>query len=436
MDISTQEALETMGLSQEEGEGTGPQPAPRPRRKVNLVKNRSMSASRSSSISREDRKRKVSINEELDMPGNGKTLVLEDDTDIKELSSLIMEMNANFLTFQAEVKSDLSNIVSKVTIIETKINQVEAQVAVTVPPIGINDEVREIKEELHDVTKKIDLLTKHAESAPTKHQEKSYTTSGIRKLNLQPFLQKRKIAYFKALKNSEHNAIYQTWQTQEQKFTPARFLPKVVENELEEEYDARKKLKQAEYDCFMNILSMRAKRAQKEVEDTEAEVAQLIADADIPPEEKDAIKVEWVDAVLVEEEKSAKIWNKKKEGILGLPEREEKRKVTTTINDKLYSTYAEVTKKNTGDDNYNHYEEGRDAHSTHPSYARYDSSDHTRHNYGTSNHASENSWQVYRHNKRNRYNGNHQTQNRENQGAQRQQSKNFHGRNKIAPQRR
>ena len=263
------------------------------------------------------------------------TFSLEDDADIKELSKQMTKIINSMSTFRTTVVKELKNITLKV-------DKIEAELLAKAPPTNIEGDLKALKEEVFKIGDNISKII--TPSSTQSHQPATLiqpnAAAPTNTLDLQDKLTQRKHLYYKYIKNTEHQAIYVGWAEQEFPFVPARFLPKYINNEPQEEYLARKQQKAGELSCFLQILTCRANSAKEQMDKVDGEVAQLISDAAMDDEEKNNQRDEWLAVVQMEEEKSNNIWLPKKEGIMGLSTRQDNSEKVVIVNDRSYAAVA------------------------------------------------------------------------------------------------
>lgn len=276
------------------------------------------------------------------------SIIIEDDSNMNELLRQFKIMSSSMATFR-------NSVIREIKAIGTRVGNIEAKILVMAPPTNLEGDLQLIKDEISKLADKVTSTTKSpasnedTENSPMEETSSPAGSSADNQVTWKNQLNKRKLAYYKYLKNTEHHAIYVGWQNQEPRFIPVRFLPTFINNEPLAEYEARRKQSEAELACFMEILSVRAASAKEELEKIDSEVLQRIHDAEISEAEKNNLIKKWQDEVKIEEGKSTELWSPKKEGIMGTVDRQTNNNKVIIVDQKLYSAVtSNGPKNNTG----------------------------------------------------------------------------------------
>ena len=142
-------------------------------------------------------------------------------------------------------------------------------------------------------------------------------------LEVERLIKQRKMKYYNFYSYSECHAIYLSWEQQTPPFVMSKYLPVLIENEPEEEYNARKRKGENNRLCDMELLGLRAQRAKAALDTIDDEVVQTIHGFDGPEDVKEYLLQEWQKLVKCEEDKSKKMWEKTAKNLLETPQREQ-----------------------------------------------------------------------------------------------------------------
>lgn len=339
-DISTQEALETMGDEGISEEISTSQKQPNNKRPL--------SNSPSSVLSQTPvKKTRGGKSDEFFSSGS---LIIEDDDNMKDLVKQVKLMSSSMRIMK-------NTLMKEIKALSTRVENIESGLLVISPPIHLEEDIRTIKQDVSNMSNKLDnFIANPPPDTPAPPMDVENTppndsTGGADKVSWKNQLNKRKLMFYKYIKNCEHHAIYVDWQNQQPPFTPARFLPSFINNEPQAEYDARKKQSDAELACFMEILSCRASSAKEEMDKIDGEVMQRIHDANVSEAEKTSLIEAWTADIKKEEERSKDLWKPKKEGIMGTVERQANRNIIINVGQKVYvSTPTPNTTSNSRSD--------------------------------------------------------------------------------------
>ena len=233
------------------------------------------------------------------------------------------------------VKKELPAIKTSVEELKSELSEVKAKIAAVAPPVNIENNLSEL-------SNKVDLLSGRLNTASNLgiQQENKMKLADVID-DVERKIKQRKMKFYDFHSYSERHAIYSSWEQLETPFVMAKYLPVLIENEPEEEYNARRRKAENNRICDMELYALRAQRAKKTTDAIDAEVAENIQSLDVSDDTKKSLHEEWVNLVKCEEDKSRKMWEKTAKNLLETPLRE---RDTNKVVEKEGKTYAAAVK--------------------------------------------------------------------------------------------
>ena len=304
MSVSTQQTLENMGNSEDEDSDyidivvpTSQKPR---RRTIKRTVNRfSLSQPEPSS-----RKRKCKSPEPEPDDDN--------PIDLHKLMKLLTKMSKEVHEMKVVVNKELPAIKSSIATVTTELEGIKAKIATVAPPINLENNLSKLTEKVEQVSQKVAQGTAPADLS--KQLEDIF--------EVQLKLKQRRTKYFDYHSYSERLAIYSSWEQLDPPFIQSKYLPGLIENEPQEEYEARKRKAENNRICDLELLSLRSQRAKTALDSIDQEVATAIRDHDVQEDVKLKLTQHWLKLVQAEEVKSRKIWEKTAKNLLEAPKRE------------------------------------------------------------------------------------------------------------------
>ena len=132
--------------------------------------------------------------------------------------------------------------------------------------------------------------------------------------NWRNILTKRKIEYWKYLRNSKHANIYNQWLEGDPITIPKKFQPKPVRGESEFQKELKVKLATDQMKCEIELLKVHAKNYKQQFDSIDQQIAHKIEEKF--PSNQEAVTIlvsKWQSLCKTEEELSEDIWKKKED---------------------------------------------------------------------------------------------------------------------------
>ena len=258
----------------------------------------------------------------------------ETSLDQKALLKVLNSLQRDVRVMRDLVKKELPVIKTSIEELKTELHDVRNRVVAVAPPINIENTLSEL-------STKVDGLTTVVNNVSSINIQRENGVKLKDVVEVDKFLKQRKIKYYDFYSYSERHAIYMSWEQLQPPFVMSKYLPVLIENEPEDEYNARKRKAENNRICDLELLALRAQRSKNSIDVIDAEVAQTIQAADATEEAKNAYIKEWEKLVNEEEEKSRKIWEKTAKNLLDLPKRQQE---SNKVIEKEGKTYAAAAK--------------------------------------------------------------------------------------------
>ena len=241
---------------------------------------------------------------------------LDDPIEQKALMKVLNSLQKDVRAMKELVKKELPAMKTSMEEIKTELNNVKARVVAVAPPVNIETNLNELTAKVVELSNKVNDASRISST-----QEKRVKLGDI--LEVDRLIKQRKMKFHDFHSYSERHAIYLSWEQQTPPFVMAKYLPVFIENEPEEEYNARKRKGENNRLCDMELLGLRAQRAKAALDSVDAEVAQTIQEFDGPDDIKENLLSDWKKMTKDEEEKSKKIWEKTAKNLVETPQREQ-----------------------------------------------------------------------------------------------------------------
>ena len=268
--------------------------------------------------------------------------LLEPKTFMKVLNTLQRDMKA----MRDFVKKELPAINKSMEELKSELSEVKAKIVAVAPPINIENNLSEL-------THKVDSLSGRLNTATDLRIQQENKVKLADVIDVERKIKQRKMKFFDFYSYSERHAIYSSWEQLETPFVMAKYLPVLIENEPEEEYNARRRKTENNRICDMELYALRAQRAKRSTDAIDAEVAENIQSLDASDDTKKSLKEEWENLVKIEEDKSRKMWEKTAKSLLETPQREKDNNKVVEKEGKTYAAAAKAKAKKNSNGNAN-----------------------------------------------------------------------------------
>ena len=255
----------------------------------------------------------------------------EEESDFQAIMKLLTKIQKDQTSFKSTMNKEFTAIKADIQKVNAVVVEIKAKVVSVAPPTNLEGELQTLTQR----------VTQLAEGSSAVKASSSVRLDSVIE-NVDSLLNKRKMKFYDHTAYSERHAIYSQWEAMTPPFVMAKYLPTLIENEPEEEYESRKKKADNVRVCEMELLALRIQRTKTEMEKVDDEVAQRISDCDVEAPVKRQLTDEWIKLTTAEESKSKKIWEKTAKNLRETPQRQQD---TSKILDIDGKTYAAAVKK-------------------------------------------------------------------------------------------
>ena len=235
------------------------------------------------------------------------------------------QMMKNEINTLKTMINDLKDIViNQLNLVNAELKSIKEDLLIKANPIETDQKIDDIRNKVNEIDEKISANMQNA--APVSVTSDNLTanmpiqerprSNVVRNKELN----ERKIAFYNYMHNSDRMEIYNEMLKQDPPRLPARFIPKEIRNEPRVEFEARQKLETAKLTCYLECLENRGKLAKEKYLLVDTKVLTDIENSNAGEAEKDRQRKVWTEKTTQEEEISRKLWFKKRDKIISLPD--------------------------------------------------------------------------------------------------------------------